>query len=55
MESQALVAEILENFAFALPANPPEIQRLPTGVMAPAIRGKAEMGIQMPLQIMTAE
>ncbi|EMD38955.1 hypothetical protein CERSUDRAFT_72211 [Gelatoporia subvermispora B] len=55
MESQALIAEILEKFAFALPPNPPEIQRLPAGVMAPGIRGMAEMGIQMPLQISIVE
>ncbi|EMD34485.1 hypothetical protein CERSUDRAFT_97741 [Gelatoporia subvermispora B] len=55
MESQALIAEILEKFAFSLPPTPPEIQRLPAGVMAPGVRGKTEMGIQMPLQISIVE
>ncbi|OCH87516.1 cytochrome P450 [Obba rivulosa] len=53
MESQALIAEILENFEFSPPPNPPEILRLPSSVMAPAVRG--EKGIQMPLQISIVE
>ncbi|OCH87517.1 cytochrome P450 [Obba rivulosa] len=51
MESQVIIAEILENFEFSLPSDPPEIVRLPSGVVAPGVRGKIEKGIQMPLQI----
>ncbi|OCH92291.1 cytochrome P450 [Obba rivulosa] len=55
MESQAIIAEILENFEFSLPPNPPEIQRLPAMVVAPAVRGEIEKGAQMPLQISIVE
>ncbi|OCH88053.1 cytochrome P450 [Obba rivulosa] len=60
MESQVAIAEILESFAFSLPVDEPEIQRLPSavmnpGVMAPCVRGKLELGAQLPLQISFAE
>ncbi|OCH91111.1 cytochrome P450 [Obba rivulosa] len=59
IETQAILAEIIESFEFSLQSDAPDIQRLPTGVMnpgvmVPAMRGKLESGIQMPLQITVA-
>ena len=51
IEMQALTAELLENFEFAIPDDKPEIQRVPAGLMMPMIRNKMHLGTQMPLKI----
>ncbi|PCH41671.1 cytochrome P450 [Wolfiporia cocos MD-104 SS10] len=50
-EIQTFLVEIIENFKFAIPADKPDIQRVPAGVMIPMIRGKMVHGSQMPLHI----
>ncbi|PCH35719.1 cytochrome P450 [Wolfiporia cocos MD-104 SS10] len=50
-ETQAFLVELIENFEFAIPADKPEIQRVPAGIMIPMIRGKLDHGTQMPLHI----
>ncbi len=47
---QVLVATLVEKFRFDLPLDKPEIQRVPSGVMGPVVRGKMEEGIQLPLR-----
>ncbi|OBZ74852.1 hypothetical protein A0H81_05105 [Grifola frondosa] len=49
IEMQTTLAELLEKFAFSLPADPPEIQRAPAGIKALMIRNKVELGTLMPL------
>jgi len=51
LELQAIIVELIENFEFAIPADKPDIQRVPAGVMVPMIRGKMRLGSQMPLKI----
>lgn len=46
---QAFVVDLLEGFRFSLPADKPEIVRLPSGVMSPMIKGRMQEGAQMPL------
>lgn len=49
---QALVAEIVENFEFAIPEEKQTIRRAPVGIaMSPMIEGKEELGTAMPLQV----
>ena len=43
--------ELLENFAFAIPEDKPDIQRVAGGLMIPMIRGRPELGSQMPLKV----
>ena len=51
IELQAIVVELLENFEFAIPDDKPDIQRVAGGLMIPMIRGKPELGSQMPLKV----
>ncbi len=52
IEMQAILAETLENFEFALPKEKLEIIRAPAGpLMVPIIRGKEDLGTVMPLRV----
>ena len=55
IELQAIVVELLENFEFAIPDEKPDIQRVPGGLMIPMIRGKPQLGSQMPLKVTPIE
>lgn len=48
---QAIAVDLLENFRFAVPADAPEIIRLPTGLMAPIVKTNMKEGLQMPLHV----
>ena len=48
---QAIVADLIENFKFALPENRPEIIRVPLDIMGPMVKEKMEEGVQMPLHV----
>lgn len=49
------MVELLENFEVAIPDDKPDIQRVPGGLMIPMIRGKPELGSQMPLKVTVIE
>ncbi len=52
IEMQALLAELVENFEYALPKNEFTIARTAAGtMMVPMIRGKEELGSVMPLRV----
>lgn len=51
IEMQAIAVDLLENFRFAVPADAPEIIRLPTGLMAPIVKSSMKEGLQMPLHV----
>ena len=51
MELQAFTAALLENFKFSVPADKPDIIRLPTGIMSPMVKGREKEGVQMPLLV----
>jgi len=51
LEMQAILVELIENFEFALPADKPDVMRVPTGITTPMIRGKMHLGAQMPLKV----
>ncbi|EMD32773.1 hypothetical protein CERSUDRAFT_126579 [Gelatoporia subvermispora B] len=58
MESQAILAEVLESFEFRLACDASDIQRLPSavmnpGVMAPCVRGN--LSAQLPLRVALAD
>ncbi|KZT63987.1 cytochrome P450 [Daedalea quercina L-15889] len=55
IELQAICVELLENFEFAIPDDKPDIQRVPGGLMIPMIRGKPQLGSQMPLKVTPIE
>jgi alkylphenol/PAH-inducible cytochrome P450 monooxygenase len=49
---QAIAADLVENFKFALTADKPEIIRTPTGgIMSPMVKGREHEGVQMPLHV----
>lgn len=49
---QAVLAETLENFEFAVPLEKQDIKRAPAGpIMVPILRGKEELGSVMPLRV----
>ncbi|KAK7015166.1 hypothetical protein VNI00_019176 [Paramarasmius palmivorus] len=50
LELQAAISSLIENFEFIAPPGV-EIVRIPTGIMAPAVRGKLHEGFQMPIQV----
>ncbi len=52
---QAVTAELLETFDFALPKDQPHIKRAPAAVMVPIIEGKEELGPAMPLRVSLAQ
>ncbi|KAI0794686.1 cytochrome P450 [Fomes fomentarius] len=52
---QAVTAELVEKFEFALPVDKPHIRRAPSGVMLPIIEGKEELGSAMPLRVSIAQ
>ncbi|RDX43906.1 cytochrome P450 [Lentinus brumalis] len=52
---QAVAAELLETFDFALPKDQPHIKRAPAAVMVPIIEGKEELGPAMPLRVSLAQ
>ncbi|KAI0712960.1 cytochrome P450 [Cerioporus squamosus] len=52
IEMQAILAETLENFEFALPGERQHIKRAPAGpLMVPIVEGKEELGSVMPLRV----
>ena len=48
---QAVLAETLENFEFAIPDDKPEIVRFPAGLVAPLVKSDMAAGPQMPLRV----
>ncbi|KAJ3784438.1 cytochrome P450 [Lentinula aff. detonsa] len=51
MELQVMLFELIESFEFSLPSEGVDIQRIPSILMVPMIRGKPELGVQLPLQV----
>ncbi|KAJ4479769.1 cytochrome P450 [Lentinula edodes] len=51
MELQVMLFELIESFEFSLPTEVLDIQRIPSILMVPIIRGKPELGVQLPLQV----
>ncbi|KAL6303953.1 cytochrome P450 [Sparassis latifolia] len=51
LEMQTILVELLENFKFSIPSYKPDIQRIPSGLMAPMVRDKMHLGTQMPLRV----
>ncbi|KAJ3792293.1 cytochrome P450 [Lentinula aff. detonsa] len=51
MELQVMLFELIESFEFSLPLEGVDIQRIPSILMVPMIRGKPELGVQLPLQV----
>lgn len=53
LEQQAIVADLIENFEFALPddAKEMEILRKPTGLMVPMVKDHMELGSWMGLKV----
>ncbi|KAJ3867329.1 cytochrome P450 [Lentinula novae-zelandiae] len=51
MELQVMLFELIESFEFSLPTEVLDIQRIPSILMVPMIRGKPELGVQLPLQV----
>ena len=51
IEMQAMIADLVENFKFDIPADKPEILRAPAGFMSYMIKGKMHEGMQMPLHV----
>ncbi|KAH9935130.1 PAH-inducible cytochrome P450 monooxygenase PC-PAH 4 [Epithele typhae] len=51
---QAVAAEFLEQFEFALPLDKPHIRRTPAAIMMPMVDGKPELGAAMPLRVSVA-
>ncbi|KAI0755301.1 cytochrome P450 [Daedaleopsis nitida] len=55
-QMQAVAAELLEKFEFALPEDKPHMVRAPGGLtMLPMVKGKEEMGSVLPLRVLVAE
>ena len=52
---QAVAAELLETFEFALPDDQPQIKRAPAMLMVPVVEGKEELGTAMPLRVALAK
>ncbi|KAI0755289.1 cytochrome P450 [Daedaleopsis nitida] len=54
-QMQAVAAELLEKFEFALPEDKPHMVRAPGGpTMLPMVKGKEEMGSVLPLRVLIA-
>ncbi|EKM51868.1 uncharacterized protein PHACADRAFT_262256 [Phanerochaete carnosa HHB-10118-sp] len=51
IETQAIAADLIENFQFNLPEDKPEIIRVPAGIMGPMIKGREGEGMKMPLHV----
>lgn len=51
MEMQTILTEFIENFKVAFPDDGTEIRRASAGLMLPIVRGKENLGTQMPLHI----
>ncbi|KAF9019066.1 cytochrome P450 [Hymenopellis radicata] len=51
MEMQTILTEFIENFKVAFPDDGTEIRRASAGLMLPMVRGKENLGVQMPLHI----
>ncbi|KAI0706269.1 cytochrome P450 [Cerioporus squamosus] len=51
IEIQAILVELVERFAFAIPEDKPEIVQLPAGLATPIVNGEETVGAQMPLQV----
>lgn len=53
LEMQAMIADLIENFEFALPDNAREmvILRKPAGLMMPMVKDHAELGGWMGLKV----
>ncbi|KAI0737344.1 cytochrome P450 [Daedaleopsis nitida] len=54
-QMQAVAAQLVERFTFALPNDKPRIIRAPGGVMIPVVQGQEELGPAMPLLVSFAE
>ena len=55
-QMQAVAAELLERFEFALPQDKPHMVRAPGGpTMLPMVKGKEELGSVLPLRVLIAE
>ncbi|TFK81533.1 cytochrome P450 [Polyporus arcularius HHB13444] len=52
---QAVAAEILETFEFALPEPKPRIRRTPAVLMVPVVEGQEDLGFAMPLRVSLAK
>ncbi len=52
---QAVTAELIEKFEFALPVDKPHIRRAPGAVMLPIVDGKEELGSAMSLRVSIAQ
>ncbi|EGN99132.1 hypothetical protein SERLA73DRAFT_73689 [Serpula lacrymans var. lacrymans S7.3] len=50
LEMKTVLTELIETFEFKYPEGL-DVMRLSSGIMSPAIRGKVEMGIQLPLHV----
>ncbi|KAF5366641.1 hypothetical protein D9757_011883 [Collybiopsis confluens] len=51
LELQVMLFALLESFEFSLPPEGLDIQRIPSILMTPMIRGRLELGTQMPLYV----
>jgi hypothetical protein len=51
MELQAMLFGLIETFEFRLPLGGLDIQRIPSTLMFPMVRGRPEEGIQLPLNV----
>ncbi|KAF9072372.1 cytochrome P450 [Rhodocollybia butyracea] len=51
MELQAMLFGIIESFEFGLPFEDLDVQRIPSILMVPMIRGQPELGVQLPLKV----
>ncbi|EKM51869.1 uncharacterized protein PHACADRAFT_262258 [Phanerochaete carnosa HHB-10118-sp] len=51
IETQAIVADLIENFQFSIPEDKPEIVRVPATIMSPMVKGMMHEGSQMPLHV----
>lgn len=48
---QVILMELIEQFAFTIPQDVPEIIQLPAGLATPIVKGAEGVGSQMPLQV----
>jgi len=51
MELQVMLFGLVESFEFSLPPGGLDIQRIPSILMVPMIRGRPELGVQLPLVV----
>lgn len=46
-----MLFELIECFEFSLPSGDLDVQRIPSILMVPMIRGRPELGVQLPLRV----